>query len=421
MPMWDPLTNLDPSSTGQPIAGPIFDSLGNAWVVIDDAVSLVAIQSNGTSGTWQPPHIIGPSIQAAGTIGVAVDQSGGFYVTYGTGVAGGSSFPLMWAKYTVASGWQAAAQIYNSPDSFTETFPAIDSSGRIVVVFNPKFAITSIASDPAQSTWGTVQTVSPATDSPILPSVAANKSGTRLALVYLLDSNVFRRGLRYTFFNSSTGQWNASLTVPNSANVTFSGYSTLNAFPIAVDNLGNITVATSLSVRANSISDATARPTKQWSIGGFRYENGVWSMQQLISPSGSLPDLENLGSTALNANGTVLISVPLFDGFQGTNITVFRFTPGIGWDTEIAASFTNQGTISRSKVAWFEGTDAVVVYSAAGVPLQGALYANGAWGSGPAIPGNFTNVTFPALAGAPTGEALLGVPLGGVYVTYLRP
>jgi hypothetical protein len=43
-------------------------------------------------------------------------------------------------------------------------------------------------------------------------------------------------------------------------------------------------------------------------------------------------------------------------------------------------------------------------------------------GQFPRIPGNFTNVSYPALAGAPTGEALLGVPEGGgVYVTYLRP
>jgi hypothetical protein len=416
-PMWDPLTNLDPSATADPIAGPIFDSLGNAWVVIDDRVNLLAIRSNGTSGTWQAPHIIGPSLPASTeTVGLAVDQAGGFYVTYGTGAAGDSSFPLLWTKYTPALGWQAPAVIYTSPSGFSETFAEIDSAGRLVVLFNAN-GISSIASNPSQSGWGPVQTISPATDNPILPSVAANKSGTRLALVYLLQNNVLQRGLRYTFFNSTTGNWNGARPVPNSGNAYFSGYSTLNAYPMAVDESGNITLATPLFVGFSN--NGIARPTRQWSVGGFRYENGVWSMQQLTAPLGSIPDLESFGSTALNANGAVLISAPLSDGSTGTNITVFRFTPGAGWNTEIAASYSTS-TVSRCKVAWFEGTEAVVVYNAAG-PLLAALYANGAWGSAPPIPGSFTNVTFPALAGAPTGEALLGVPENGVYVTYLRP
>jgi hypothetical protein len=418
---WDPITELDSSTTG-PIAGPIFDSLGNAWVVINDSVNLVAVQSNGVSGTWQTPHIIGPAVQGStDTVGLAVDQSGGFYVTYGTN-AGGSqtSNPLMWTKYTPAGGWQAAAQIYDSPVFFTETFAEIDSAGRLVVVFNPGYGISSIATNPGQSAWGAVQTISPAADGPILPSVAANPSGTQLVLVYLLQENIIQKGLRYTLFNSTTGEWNASTLVPSSTDAYFDGYSTENAYPIAVDNSGNITLATPVSA---GVSDqGVSKPTRQWSVAGFRYESGVWSMQQLIAPSYSLPDLGSFGSTALNADGAVLIAVPLSNGGEGTNITVFRYTPGTGWDTEIAASYDMPGA-SLCKVAWFEGTEAVVVYSAytAGVPLLAALYANGAWGSAPAIPGNFTDVSDPALSSAPSGEVLLGVPLNGVYVTFLRP
>jgi hypothetical protein len=414
-----PLTNLDPSANGGgPIAGPIFDSLGNAWVVISDSTNLVAIESNGVSGTWQTPHIIGPALQGStDTVGLAVDQAGGFYVTYSPGLTGGNSYPLMWTKYTPAGGWQAAAQIYDSPVFFTETFAEIDSAGRLVVVFNPGYGISSIATNPSQSAWGAVQTISPSTDLPILPSVAANQSGTQLALVYLLQENIIQKGLRFTFFNSTTGEWNASKPVPNSSNVTFTGYSTEDAYPIAVDDSGNITLAAELFVGWSD--QGISKPSRQYSVGGFRYENGTWSMQELIAPSYSIPNLDNAGSIALNANGAVLISAPLSNGGEGVNITVFRYMPGTGWDTEIAASYDTSGA-SRCKVAWFEGTEAVVVYNAAG-PLLAALYANGVWGSGPTIPGNFMNIDFPALAGAPTGEDLLGVPLNGVYVTFLRP
>jgi hypothetical protein len=142
-------------------------------------------------------------------------------------------------------------------------------------------------------------------------------------------------------------------------------------------------------------------------------------MQQLGAPSYMLPSLEIFGSTALNANGSVLISVPWGDGLSETvSITVFRYTPGVGWDTEIAAS---NAANYPCKIAWFEGTQAVVVYSTGSAFLD-ALYSNGVWGAAPPIPGNFPTVGSPALAGAPTGEDLLGVPeTGAVYVSFLRP
>jgi hypothetical protein len=375
----------------------------------------MAIQSNGVSGTWQTPHIIGPSLQASTeTVGLAVDQSGGFYVTYGTGVAGGSSFPLMWTRYTPASGWQTPAVIYTNPTGFNETSAEIDSAGRLVVVFNAN-GISSIASNPSQTAWGPVQTISPLSDEPLLPSVAANQSGTRLALVYLLQTNIIQKGLRYTFFNSATGEWGASTTVPNSGSAYFS--SAYKAYPIAVDSSGNVTVAT--PVLAGFGHRGVSNLSRQYSVGGFRYENGVWSMQQLGPPSYMLPSLESFGSTALNANGSVLISVPWGNGLSETvSIIVFRYTPGVGWDTEIAAS---NAVNYPCKIAWFEGTEAVVVYST-GSAFLGALYSNGAWGAAPPIPGNFPTESSPALAGAPTGEDLLGVPqTGAVYVTFLRP
>jgi hypothetical protein len=416
MPVWDPIVNLDPSASGGSLAGPIFDSSGNAWVVINDSVNLVAIQSNGTSGTWLAPHIIGPSLPGGiETVGMAVDQAGGFYVTYGTAASVNTADPLMWTKYTPAAGWQAAAQIYNSPAYFDETFPEIDSAGRLVVVFNAN-GISSIASTTTQTAWGAVQTISPLSDEPLLPSVAANPSGTRLALVYLLLKNIAQKGLRYTFFNSTTGEWGASTPVPNSGDAYFSGYTSENAYPIAVDSSGNVTVAT--PVLAGFSHRGVSNLSRQYSVGGFRYENGVWSMQQLGAPSYMLPSLESFGSTALNANGSVLISVPWGNGLSETvSIIVFRYTPGVGWDTEIAASGASN---YWCKVAWFEGTEAVVVYSAGG-QLLAALYSNGAWGPAPAIPGNFPGGGDPALAGAPTGEVLLGIPANGIYVTFLRP
>jgi hypothetical protein len=326
-------------------------------------------------------------------VGLAVDQAGGFYVTFGTGPG--------------HNGWQAATTIYTSPTFFTETFPVIDSAGRLVVVFNPNGGVSSIASRPTQTSWGIVQIISLPIVVPLLPSVAANKSGTRLALVYLLNE----RGLRYCFFNSTTGRWDLDIPLPGAEKATFTGYSADNAFPLAVDETGNVTVICGLRV-----------PLFRYTIGGFRYEGGQWTGQQLLPPSRSLPNPDNFGSIALNANGAVLAAVPTSDGATGVNISVFRHTPGVGWDTEVAA-FYNIGGTSRCKVAWFDTTEGVVVYTdftIRNLALQAALYSDGAWGSAPSIPGNLENPE-PKLAAAPTGDVLLGMISNGSYVTFLRP
>jgi hypothetical protein len=61
-------------------------------------------------------------------------------------------------------------------------------------------------------------------------------------------------------------------------------------------------------------------------------------------------------------------------------------------------------------------------YSGSAPLLRAAVHANGAWASGPPIPGGFASF-LPKIGGAPTGQALLGIPVegDGVYVTWLRP
>lgn len=428
MPTWDPPVTLA-STKDSAVAGPIVDSSGNVWVVTNDAENLVALRSNGASGTWQPPHIIGPSVPNIGAVSVAVDRAGGFYVAYGTsGDLNATSNPLLWTKYTPAAGWQASAQIYNSPQFFSETFCAVDHTGRLVVIFNPysqgASGVSSIASNPAQTAWGPVQIVSPISDGPILPSLGANSSGTRLALVYLLKASVVRQGMRYTFFNSSTGLWNKVSPVPDSQNATFSGYTTLNAYPITVDEPGNVTFIAALATTVRGHDSAIEKRTTTFTVAGFRFEGGVWSMQQLTAPSQSLPGMDNFGSAAISPSGPVLMVTPLFDGSAGVNVTVFRYTPGQGWSTEIAAHYGST-VVDRCRVAWYEGTGAVVVYTdytSIDLPLMSALYSNGEWSNGPPPPGNPTDVAFPGLASAVTGEAILTMPNNPeILATFLRP
>jgi hypothetical protein len=377
--LWDPLTKLD--APGHYLRGPVFDSLGNAWVVVDNGVNLTAHQSNGTSGTWKAPHIIGPSLpNRTYTVGLVADRAGGVYISYGTGLPGSGSFPLMWTKYTPAGGWRTPALIHTSPHDFTETFALLDSAGRMVIVFNAN-GVASVASTPGQTSWGPVQTIAPPPRyfRVSMPSVAANRSGTRLALVYWTDPAGLRsRGLRYAFFDSATGRWSDSQPIPGAENATFSSYSAENAFPVAVDEQGNVSLVCAILKGL-------------FTVGGFRYEAGQWTLTQLLPWSRAAPDPATFGSTAIRADGTVLVTLATNFDADTTNVSVFRHTPGQGWRTEVAATYKST-IVSRCAVAWFNGDGAVVVYqdySGSAPLLRAAVYANGVWASGPPISGRF--------------------------------
>lgn len=413
-PTWDPLTTLDADKSSD-LIGPVFDSLGNAWVVVSDSVNLMAIQSNGTSGTWKTPHVIAAARIDYPSVGIAVDRAGGVYVVYLGTYPEGGPYPLMWTKYTPAAGWSAPMLAYSSPQGWGNINPVLDSTGRLVITFDAN-GVTSVVCNPTTLSCGGAQIVEPDSSDPLLPTAAGNQSGSRLVLTYLL----YKRGLRYSFFNSSTGQWDPPATVPNSQGATFVSYGSRSYFPLAVDESGNVTLVTALRL-APGIFNA----------GGFRYENGVWTMTRLARSSRTTPPFE-AGSIAVNNAGEVLAAVPANAGYPNpgsTAIDVYRFRPGVGWKAEVAG-FYESSTVNKCTVAWFLSGEAVVVY--AGGPVgtskteQSSIYSNGAWAPGPPIPGPWFT-TYPSAATAPTtGEVVLGLEPnllgdGGTVATWLRP
>jgi hypothetical protein len=405
---WDPITTLD-SNPHSSFTGPVVDSLGNAWMLIDDNVSLSVVESNGTSGAWQAPHILGPGI--AEGAGIAVDQSGGVYVAYnGAAIGAGPPYSLMWAKYTPATGWQGPRLAYNSPDNFFLVFPAIDSEGRLVVVFYSNAGgLESIVYDPATSSWGRVQKVSRNVPTGVT-GMAANASGTQLVAAYL-----GRTGLLYSLYNHSTAKWSAPAPIPGSEQATFNAGAGGTHLQMAVDASGNVIVMSEMKAGRG-----------EYTVAGFRYNGSGWQETVLLPPSPYSADLENSGSTALAPDGSLLVAVPIGSN-TGVNITVFRYTSGVGWDTETAAAYASS-TATKCAVAWFASGDAVAVYLnfADADAEQAVIYRNGSWTSGPPIPTGYNTVT-PGLATASNGDVLLGMSSDGfeynygTVATWLRP
>jgi hypothetical protein len=289
--------------------------------------------------------------------------------------------------------------------------PAVDSAGHLVVVFDPSSGISSVVYDPDTSSWGRAQTVAAAGLNTLLPSMAGNTSGSRLALVYLGLG-----GIKYSFFDSSSKRWAEPAKIPGSEKVTFTAATDGSFIPISVDPSGNVTLVTSL------------RADGKYSVGGFHYDGSSWQLTQLVPPSDFLSDIENFGSIAQSPSGAVLVAIQT--NFSGTctytvamcATTVFRYTPGAGWDTETAATTTSGA--SRCAIAWFQSGEAVVVYNVDNVG-GAAVYSNGAWSSGPPIPDGYATF-YPRMATAPNGNVLFAMTSWatgsfGVVVTWLVP
>jgi hypothetical protein len=416
--VWTPYTTLDAYvATGS--VGPVFDSLGNAWVATNDNVNFSIVEYEASSGTWQAPHVLGPWIYDGSsypTAAIVADQSGDVYVIYNSSQGGAGT--LTWAKYTPASGWSAPAVIYNSTYSFGEVMAAFDSAGHLVVVFVSELGIWNVVYDVAKSSWGEVETLASPSGSEelLVPSMAANTSGTRLALVYLSYDNQGRNSgysLEYSFFDSSRAQWDKFAPIPNSKEATAGSYSGVdNYYPIAVDSSGNVTLATALYVGH-----------LEWQVGGFRYENGAWQMTVLTPVLNSEPAVDTFGSIAQSPSGTVLIAAPYYNGVN-TVMGAFLYTPGVGWDTETAAVQSGTG-VTRNGVAWYQSDEAVVVYDNTGGEGV-ALYSNGAWSSGPAIPNGYAT-GLPGIGTAPNGNVLFIMSSAfldfsyGLVATWLEP
>ena len=102
--------------------------------------------------------------------------------------------------------------------------------------------------------------------------------------------------------------------------------------------------------------------------------------------------------------------------------TVFRFTPGSGWDQQTIAT----NAFGESRLSLFEGNQAVLTYPILtnnSVVVNYSLYTNGEWQPPQATPyqGNPNAPVTQESAMAPTGETVLVIDGGPSAATWLRP
>jgi hypothetical protein len=345
-PAWDPLFEIapvPPSGTEDFSNPPMFDSAGDAWVILTHYTSsqyqLQVRKSDGHSGTWGPTQTIySTSHYLLGTECV-MDQDDNITVVFRE-MSGG--YQLRALRYTPAGGWGAAQQIYATPDFFQAVEAGVDQAGNVAVVCDPSPSWTpaalSVTRNAATGTWGTAQQVSPPGYQIMLPTVLHN-SASDMFVVYLVVSGG-PVGLYAHKFDSAACAWGPAEFLAGTESATYSSAGNAARLPGVVDNAG----------------EATVFWGSPYVPHASRTAGGVWQPAVQLASYG-IADLENFGGAAVNAAGDVFGVFSQFDGL--THFCAFRHDAGAGWQpAELPYAFATAYQ-TRVRVAFYQGRRAV--------------------------------------------------------------
>jgi hypothetical protein len=406
---WSPVTLIG-TYNGEFPSAPAFDSAGNAWVgllYLDTSTqqyTMQAVQSNGSSGTWQQPVTLLQSNLLWGPPAVIVDHFGAATLLYSVFPFGGM-YQLQSFRYVPGEGWRGPFTVNSSSSFMAVVGTAVDSNNNLVVVFCqgspsgnvPPYSTWSIIYSSATGTWGTPQRLSSPNASTAVWSLASDPAGANIMLVY--TSKVGPAQDIYSWkYVPATQSW-AGAAVPGTSKPQFfnpNGVGGFGHFPLAMDSSGNATLL------ADFVVKGLGGPC---TIYGFRYENGRWGEGVPLLPLQPAPAeaMDYLGAIAVDRSGIAVGALATSRG-NGT-VYAFRYTPGQGWDTETVGANSTYPPLP-TQVAFLGSTagEAVVVYGTE-TGITSSVYLNGVWTATAPIT---NSPTYPVpLARAPSGQDLL--------------
>lgn len=126
---WDPLAEVTQRSVF--FTSPLFDSLGNAWVMLTDGLSLQAVRSNGHTGTWGAATTVIPRDADVFGLEAIIDAQDRITVAFRSIV--GVSYQLRAIRYDPQRGWGDAEVIHATRDSGARltAVPQDEAHGRL--------------------------------------------------------------------------------------------------------------------------------------------------------------------------------------------------------------------------------------------------------------------------------------------------
>jgi hypothetical protein len=414
------MTVLDNNPNGASLGGAVVDPSGNAWVTVEDVGVagevpwvLKVVESNGAAGTWQAPVTLATSLYLLGGGQIVVDPQGRITVIYA--YAGGAPYQYLAVRYLPGGGWQEPVTLVASPDEVETIGTAVDSAGNVILAYrqlvdhesNEVVQLWSVTIDAGTGIPGAPQKITGTILSPFHQALAQSPDGSQIMLAYSAEASP-PGGFSIKSYNPASQSWGSTLQVPWSS---LPGFDVSGNLHLTVDNSGNATM----------LLDYTNKTSNAWTVYGYRYENGRWqaSVPVFTTPNPPGAYFNIYGNMIVDGSGVVLGVMPYTSPQNIGSEYAFRYTPGVGWDTETV--ITPLVDPSYSWASTFDGGGVAIYEELENDDFEASLYQNGAWSALPPVP----DVLFPeyiSTALAPTGAMLLAEGTGAVVqATWLEP
>lgn len=397
---------------------PVFDKKGNAWTLLDDAVSgkTRVMEYVASKGKWKLVKTL-PDIWSSGRLDIDPNGNVTIVLISADQTAG---WAINAVRYEPALGWSNPEVIYSEPyvpNAFLNYDLVSDKAGNAVVTAGEmNLGALSIVYSAEQHAWlpaeriplpenyagGMVENI----------ALARSPNGKYVQLVYLAGiasaPNSVKLGYYSHSFDRASLSFGAAEALPQSLGTAGdgneSGENYLDQAKTVVANDGAVTVIWNSGGHV---------PEKLIGVYGSRRVNGTWKNPVRLSKQ--LMDMTtDFSSVDIDSDGRVAACTTSGNGIDQSTFVVFKYVPDQGWSTDVAASWSYSGLQTRSRILWFDGGKLVGTYmvvpqdTSSGYPgFSYSVYQNGTWGSSAVVDPAFRDVFYQSLAASPTGLSLL--------------
>jgi hypothetical protein len=429
-PAWDALTQLRPapgSGESDSAYGPVFDSAGNAWLLVVHSQSgnyeLEILRSNGHDGTWQAAETIYQTGNYVGRSGIVIDPADRVTVLFRRLGGGQNHIEIM--RYVPGTGWSGPDTVYSGP-FFQSPDLACDADGNLMASFDgPSTTMYTLIYDASTETWGTATQLSPAGSAAQLPTLIQSREGSGVYAAYWVTSGGARTGLYAHRFDSATKTWGAGVHLTGSEQASFpGGIGPFSCLVGAVDGAGDATVP---YYTYNATSGL-------YTLCANRTQGGVWQdAEELMAPNIDTADLQNFGDADTSPWMDALVVLQRYDVHSSGINSVWALhydAASAQWETPAAPYSDYSNLTTRARIAFRGADNAVATFrgSQGGqYQVTSALFDGASWLAGLLdIPEDYE--AFLQETETDRGEVLLcfegeGGPFGpnyGVFATWLR-
>ena len=350
---WDVPVLVSPDAGPFGNQEPVFDSAGNAWIIVRaaDVKTLAVTTALGHTNSWTAPVTLATT---AGTFldgQVTIDGQDRITVVYRRLEPDGVNANFIDVlRYVPGAGWSGPETIHATLDFFQMVHAAADSAGNLVVGFEGDgvSAMFTLIYDSAAGIWGPATRLSPAGSSAFVPTLVSNDDGTAVYALFWVLSGA-ERGVHVSRFDTAGLAWNPPSRLPGSAAAQIpGGISVGAAIPAAVDGDGNLTV---VYYRRRVIGGGTLL----WTLHGSRVaaDGTAGAPVLLLAQLDDVPDILNFPDTEANETGDVFFVFRNFGPDLVINLDALHY------DSQTAA-WEPRRTVYREQTGGFHrGADRV--------------------------------------------------------------